>query len=988
MTRAHQFDGPVGSGDEGRDPEDEIRVAVADLLDRSSALHADTAQRHERIALLRARLETLAARLVAGSEAGPVLPTPAGAGEPREGAGSERALPAPAVIERVSRRRMLALTGMGVVGGAVTAAVANAAPAGASAPVGSPLERLTAATTTSASEEASASISITDGMVYVPAPTGVAATDTANILEALSTATAGTTVVLACSNTTAVYVIDQELPVPPGIRITAVGVNDEQPFGSSVNGYMATLQQAAGSSLRCVLASAGYLAGLYGPSNPGSYSKYNSLYNDGTAKLTADSAIEVDHVAFDGQNGGMVAGNTQGHAVVLYSNGSKVHDCYIFDTPQVGIVVADANYAGTPGTGPFLDNRIYDNKMFNSGAQGIWVTSTAGSTGCLSGYLLNNVVESPSKQTQSTPTTADPPGLGSPNIDPGTGLPYEAVRLDNSAGWWVVNNHAYSCPGSGWYLGAAWGLHLIDNSTDTLGAFPTNGATYVGYDLVLDGSGLQFQPAFVNGNQVSAYEGFNSNDFITTNKAPNTTNTYRYYRVTMKVAAQQNPAPASYIEHADNASHQDSQPAGPVAGAKVTEGSSTVTFSSTVSALLQAGMSVVDNTTPANIPSGTFIGAVGSSSITLVDADGNPVDAVGSGKSDTLSFPGPTSVGWTYVNDLADSTLVVYRTNELVSAPIDGAAALSGVGAVDLVDPAGFAGGVPVTGTPTAGQTIVATSATAATWGAPPAGAPSGSAGGVLAGSYPNPRLAPSLSTTLTESGDYRVPAGATRVRVTCVGAGGGGGGGGAAATGVAQVGGSGGAAGTTSIQIVRVEDDPTLAVTVGEPGAGGSGGTRAGNHTGGDGTGGGDTTVEGREIFVRGSGGSGGLGGVGGSTTVRPGAAYGAPAGTASAFTTAGCGGASAGAGGLPIASSSGGGGGGGSSGRLRGGGGGGAGSDRDGGSAGRSASMSGGGGGPGTKAADRGAGGGGGGGGVKGGAGGAGGHGGAGFVIIEVVG
>src|SRR5579863_9383596 len=93
-------------------------------------------------------------------------------------------------------------------------------------------------------------------IVVVPLPTGNASTDTTNALAALN-APNGTTVVFQASSTV-VYVINKELPVPPGVRVTGYGGRSEQAAG-----VMPTLQQAPGTALKCIMASSGYLAGLY-----------------------------------------------------------------------------------------------------------------------------------------------------------------------------------------------------------------------------------------------------------------------------------------------------------------------------------------------------------------------------------------------------------------------------------------------------------------------------------------------------------------------------------------------------------------------------------------------------------------------------------------------------------------------------------------------------------------------------------------------------
>jgi hypothetical protein len=874
--------------------------------------------------------------------------------------------PAPRRMGALTRRRLLKWTGAGVAGGAALNYLDHSGVA--------------QATTARSPGALAAGVPTTPGKVLlVPPPTGVSSTDTANILQALHAANGGTSVVLQWSPT-AVYAIDQELPIPRGVRLTGNGASSQFVPGTGRPDTLPTLQQVLGVNLVCIAGSASFLDGLYGPANPGKYSAYNSLYDNGTPAHAVDSGIEVDHLAFDGQNGGTGTGNTKGHGLVMFSYGAKTHDCFLVNVANIGIWMADANYLGTGSSDENHENRIQDNTIINPGWYGIKVDNDyGGSGGSTDGHILNNLVWSPSHQRQ----------VSGPQLNPISKRPYEGLRMENAAGWWIVNNHLVACPGDGAYFNTTGGLHLMHNTLDGFGCNPLPGTTYVGFNITTAGQ-TKLHPGRMIGNLAAAYEW--SNPYAPATK-PSSTNTYSYFVLAMQTDPGRlvQPTYTAYPTHSDNVAQQASQLPAPIAGASILTGNpKKVTVPQGSASAVAAGMAVTDSL--GLIPKGAIVKSVtpgiGTSPDTIVlTAAGTP------GSGDTLSFVGPTSVAWTYVNALPSSGMVVHRTNETATGTINPVPVITikttagkPTPTVTLLDPASYVGGEfldPRT-PPVPGDLIVAGSAAGSTtWKTSiPGLTVDPTAGGALIGSFPNPWLSPDSVTTFTSSGSLVVPAWATRARITCVGGGGGGGGGLGGSN--RQVGGAGGAAGSTAERVVDVTGSTTLTITVGAGGTGGAGAASGG--TPGDGGAGGASLVTAGSVLVRAGGGAGGQGATSGLNPVS-GAAFGAPQGVTALATLASGGGASGLPGGSPFAASPGGGGGGGSATALLGGTGGSAGTQDAGGAGGTMGGQPGTSGGAGGTAGSPGGPGGGGGAGA-GAAGGPGGAGAPGYVIVQAIG
>ena len=879
--------------DRSDDP-DRHRARLLELMQENSRLREQIDSWQLLVERRHRRLERL------GAEWTRISPAGRGSGRPQGRLGKDAAGPE----HRLGRRRLLALAGSGVAGAAVLRTTGALAPLVDAASAASP----------SLPRGARAAVpATTASVIAVPPPTGDPETDTSAILAVLSEATAGTVVVFTTAGSNA-YAINKSLPVPPGVRVTGTGPTDQEPQ----SGLMPTLQQAGATPLTCIMASAGFLTG-------------------GT---TADTGIEIDHLAFDGQGVNTPGANSVGHGVVLMSNGSKVHDCYFADIAQAAVIVADANAQGQPVTGASKaqENSILDNTIVNPGWYGLWIWSTSGSSGATDGYIRNNVIRNPSQQG----------GEGQKD--------YEGMRLDNAAGWWVERNSIAACPGNGLHANTNWGLHLVGNRLDGFGCRSVAGQTYTGFQISCTGW-VKAHPGFVNNNEIVAYEGLNP--FGAT--AAGQTTTYQYVTFTMA-----DNVGSAWFEHAENVIIQGSAPPTPVKRATVT--GTTVTVATDDAARIQPGMTIQDS--KGVILPGTTVTAVSGPELTLSQP------ASGAGVThDVVRFPGPRSVAWTYVDDavptggLPGGSMHVQRTNETIIGTVGAEIEVTGVyaGAVVLTDPARWAGGVAVTNAPPSGPGPSPGDVLMATGGSPPQAAwsslPGAVAGGVLAGTFPAPVFSPDRSKVLTGSQTYLVPPGAGLLRVVCVGGGGGGGGGGAG------TGGAGGSAGASCEHLCTVQPGDELTVAIGTGGTGGTGGD--GELPASDGSPGAVTGVTGSGVRVTAPGGIGGSG-AGAPSRVGPFVpGGGGPPGTP---------------GGHPFAYSPGGGGGGGTAGATNGGGGGGAGARHGAGACGGTGSGSSVVGDDGEPASDPGAAGGGGGGGI--GAGGPGGAGASGFVLIEVIG
>lgn len=257
-----------------------------------------------------------------------------------------------------------------------------------------------------------------------------------------------------------------------------------------------------------------YASFMGAPGNAGVEIKYANGVNGAAVLLSADYAnnsgwsgypIQISNLRINGNR----AHNSSGHGVLLMNYNSSVEDCFITACAEDGIRISDKNAAGTVISNSCVETRIVGNKVNNCSGHGIMALDTDFAGRLTDGYCMQNIVS----------TTQD-----------------DAIVIARSSGWWISQNHAYTCQRDGIVVGALWNTYLTDNEVDRFGD-ASGGDLYTGFKVtsILDG-----RPSVISGNVASTTEYANDS--------------YRYYSI--RNAWDQN---SSYVQFFDNKLHRDSR---------------------------------------------------------------------------------------------------------------------------------------------------------------------------------------------------------------------------------------------------------------------------------------------------------------------------------------------------------------------------------------------------------------------------------------------
>lgn len=266
-----------------------------------------------------------------------------------------------------------------------------------------------------------------------PKPTGVAATDTANLTSFFSTdVSAGTSVLFK----TGTYSINSIISVPDGIEMWGAG--NHQTDGT-------IFKMANGANLDATIASQGWLSGSATPP-VGVMTHYHNFCVDGNRT---------------NQSSGL------GHGLVTFNQGSRIIHVNAVNNGGDGICPSSGTQAGFATSSVSCNEiNIFRCIARNNGGAGIHIDEFNSTAILTDGFITECITD------------------GNSNGDYG-------IQSDNGAGWIIQGNHVYAVKKSGIRVDRAFGVRIVNDYIEGFGFHATPGS-YYGIDMdtvgVLNGS--------------------------------------------------------------------------------------------------------------------------------------------------------------------------------------------------------------------------------------------------------------------------------------------------------------------------------------------------------------------------------------------------------------------------------------------------------------------------------------------------------------------
>lgn len=286
--------------------------------------------------------------------------------------------------------------------------------------------------------------------IYMPAPTGFAPTDTANVQSVINMSAPGATIGFLAG------VYDVNAPI--------VFLGDRQYVGMGVakSDYGATIRQADGANIG---------AGLTGGAFRALFE--DSIWATGSGgTLFCDDPVIVSNLCFDVNAAGN--GSSVCVAVASINFWSIISDCQVQNTTSHGIVLTDTCFSGTVITNSASQNRVRGNQFDTIGGDGLRQICANGISN-LDGFCEGNIFNT----------------IGG-----------HAVNFDSAAGWKFQSNHIYGIQLNAINLSACFATSVEDNYIEDFGGQAASGQFYAGISAnQLDGRG-----SVIHGNFVSCAE--------------------------------------------------------------------------------------------------------------------------------------------------------------------------------------------------------------------------------------------------------------------------------------------------------------------------------------------------------------------------------------------------------------------------------------------------------------------------------------------------